>query len=222
MASRLIIAGTAAAGSLLAARGVLRNWGATKAECYAALPGDEFVTDPAVVRTRAVTVGAPAESVWPWLAQIGQNRGGLYSYAKLENLLGLKIRNADTIHPEWQNLAVGDQVWLVRRNWLGLPDGVALTVCRIEPGHSLVLHDKISRGVWSFHLRDDGIGHCRLISRSRSPRLHGLGRLGDELFDPISLLMTRRMLLGIKERAERGDPARADSFGPVLASGTKG
>lgn len=220
MASRLIIAGTAAA-SLLAARGVLRNWGATKAECGATLPGDEFVTDPAVVRTRAVTIDAHAEWVWPWLVQIGQNRGGLYSYAKLENLLGLKIRNADTIHPEWQDLAVGDRVWLVRRNWLGLPDGVALTVCRIEPGRSLVLHDRISRGVWSFHLHDDGLGRCRLISRSRSPRPHGIARLGDELFDPISLLMTRRMLLGIKERSEAAEPTVSKPPSQAVAPGTK-
>lgn len=208
MASKLILAGTAVA-TLVTARAVLRNWGATKAECCADLPGDEFVPDPAVVRTRAVTVDVPASSVWPWLAQVGQNRGGLYSYDKLERMLGVQIHNADVIHPEWQDLAVGDRVQLVQRNWLGIPDGVALAVSRIEPGESIVLYDKVWRAVWSFHLRERGPGACRLISRSRGPRQHGLGRLGDELFDPISLVMTRKMLLGIKARAEGGDSTRS-------------
>jgi hypothetical protein len=207
MASRLSAAGTALA-TLLVARTVLRNWGATKAECQTDLPGDEFVPDPAVVRTRAVTVDVAASSVWPWLAQVGQNRGGLYSYDKLERLLGVQIHNADVIHPEWQDLAVGDRVQLVQRNWLGMPDGVALTVSRIDPGESIVLYDKVWRAVWSFHLSERGLGRCRLISRSRGPRQHELGRLGDELFDPISLVMTRKMLLGIKARAEGGAPAR--------------
>jgi hypothetical protein len=202
MASKILLAGTCAA-TLLTARGTLRNWGATKAECRAVLPGDEFVPDPAVVTTRAVTVEAPADAVWPWLVQLGQNRGGMYSYDKLENALGLDIHNADEIRPEWQHRAVGDKVWLVRRGWLGIPDGLALTVGRIEPGHSIALLEEPWHAVWSFHLRPHGPQRCRLVSRSRAPRAQGLGRLGGELFDPVTLLMTRKMLLGIKERAER-------------------
>lgn len=201
MVFRLLFTGTSAA-ALLTARATLRNWGATKAECRAVLPGDELVADPAVVITRAVTVEAAPDDIWPWLVQIGQNRGGLYSYEWLENALGLDIHNADEIRPQWQHLAPGDRVWLVRRGWLGTPDGLALTVSRIEPGHFIVLYEEPWQAAWSFHIRPHGPNHSRLICRSRSPRQHGVAWLGSEIFDPVSLLMTRKMLLGIKARAE--------------------
>lgn len=202
MVSKVLVAGVGAA-TLLAARSTLRNWGATKSECRAVLPGDELVPDPASVITRAVTVGASAAEVWPWLVQIGQNRGGMYSYEKLENLLGLDIRNADKIKPQWQQLAVGDPVWLVRRGWLGIPDGLALTVARVEPGRSIVLYEQPWHAVWSFHIVPHGPDRCRLVSRSRAPREHGVAWIAGELFDPITLVMTRKMLLGIRDRAER-------------------
>ena len=200
-----LIAGVVPA--LLVARDVLRDWGATKGEQALRLPGDELVPEPAVVVTRAVTVEAPAERVWPWLVQIGQDRGGMYSYEWLENLFGLDIHNADEIRPEWQHLAPGDAVWLVPPGVLGLADGLALTVDLVVPARSLVLRvGGPWHAVWSFHLRPYGSTRCRLISRSRSPRAYGLARVGAELFDPITLLMTRKMLLGIKARAER-EPA---------------
>ncbi|MDQ2749672.1 MAG: SRPBCC family protein [Pseudonocardiales bacterium] len=202
MVPRLVLAG-ATATLLVAARTTLRNWGATKAECRAVLPGDEFVPEPAVVITRAVTVEAPAEEVWCWLVQIGQGRGGMYSYEGIENALGLDIHNADEIRPEWQHLAVGDEVRLVRRGWLGMPDGLALEVGRIEPGRSIVLLEEPWHAVWSFHIRPHGPRRCRLVSRSRSLRARGAARLTGELLDPITMVMTRKMLLGIKIRAER-------------------
>jgi hypothetical protein len=202
MVSKLLLAGASTA-ALLAARSRLRNWGATETECRAVLPGDEFVPEPAIVTTRAVTVAAPAGQVWRWLVQIGQNRGGMYSYQTLENLFGLDIHNADEIRPEWQELALGDPVWLVRRGWLGVPDGLALTVGRIEPGRCIALLEKPWQAVWSFHIQPHGPGRCRLVSRSRAPRQRGAAWLSGELFDPITLLMTRKMLLGIKARAER-------------------
>ena len=116
-----------------------RNWGSTKAERAALLPGDELVPEPATVTTRAVDIAAPAEDVWPWLVQLGQDRAGMYSYDWLENLSGLHIHSADRIHPEWQQLAVGDRVRLVPTGWGPLPSGLALPVARIEPGRSLVL-----------------------------------------------------------------------------------
>lgn len=202
MVSKLLLAGTSAT-LLLAARITLRNWGATKAECRTALPGDEFVPDPAAIITRAVTVEGPAQEVSCWLVQIGQDRGGMYSYEVLENAFGLDLHNADEIRPERQHLAVGDQVRLVRRGWLGLPDGLALKVGRIEPGRSIVLLEEPWHAVWSFHIHPHGPVRCRLISRSRSPRAQGAARLSAELLDPITMLMTRKMLLGIKARAER-------------------
>jgi hypothetical protein len=202
MVSKVLFGATSTA-LAIAARATLRNWGATKTECRAVLPGDEFVPEPAVVITRAVTVEAPAEEVWRWLVQIGQGRGGMYSYERIENAFGLDIHNADEIRPEWQHLAVGDEVRLVRRGWLGLADGLALEVGRIEPGRSIVLLEEPWHAVWSFHIHPHGPQLCLLISRSRSPRPRGAARLTAELLDPISMVMTRKMLLGIKVRAQR-------------------
>src|SRR4051812_23334407 len=96
--------GTAAVGGLglIGSRRVLLNWGATKHECRARLPGDDLVPEPASSRTRAVTIDAPAAQVWRWLVQIGQDRGGMYSYDRVENLVGLRIHSTESIHPEWQ------------------------------------------------------------------------------------------------------------------------
>jgi hypothetical protein len=202
-----LIAGTVPL--LLASRTVLRDWGATKHEQSQSLPGDELVPEPAAVSTRAVSVHAPAERVWSWLVQIGQGRGGFYSYTWLENAFGLRIHNADEVRPEWQQLSVGDTVCLVPPGALGLVDGLTLPVEQIDPPHSLVLGVEPWHAVWSFHVRPDGPGTCRLVSRSRSPEPHGLGRVGAELFEPITMLMTRKMLLGIKARAERVPGAAA-------------
>ena len=91
-----------------------RNWGATEEEVAMSLPGDELTPPPVEQNTRAITIAAPPEQVWPWLVQMGADRGGFYSYAWLENLFGLKIHNADRIVDDWQQLAVGDWVWGAR------------------------------------------------------------------------------------------------------------
>jgi hypothetical protein len=168
-----------------------------------------------------VTVEAPAGEVWRWLVQIGQDRGGFYSYDWLENAAGLRIHNADWIRPEWQHLHVGDAVRLVPPGWLGRRDGIALLVVRIEPGHSIVLRQQPPTspwdGVWSFHVVAHGPRRCRLVSRSRTARDGLLWWLAAQAMDPIALVMTRRMLLGIKTRAESAVwteqpvPARAAS-----------
>ena len=89
--------------------------GQTIEETLAVLPGDELVAAGAPRTTRALTVDAPVEMVWPWLVQIGEGRGGFYSYSWLERAAGAHIHNANTIHTEWQNIHVGDTVWLARR-----------------------------------------------------------------------------------------------------------
>jgi hypothetical protein len=184
-----------------------RNWGATKGECASVLPGDEFVPDPADVTTRAVTIKAPGREVWRWLVQIGQDRGGPYCYDWIENLLGLRVHSTDEIRPEWQRLRVGDEVRLVPRGWLGLPDGVALPVARVVAGRALVLREDPSRtpwdAIWSFHVVSHTPARCRLISRSRTARRGRIAWLGGQVMDPVTLVMTRRMLLGIKRRAEQ-------------------
>ena len=166
----------AATGLLYAARRYFRDWGTTKAEAGDAMPGDELVRPPMLQATEGVSIDAPAEQVWPWLVQMGQDRGGLYSFERIENLVGLQYRNADTVHPEWQHLAVGDTVRLVPTRWLGLSDGVTLRVVEIAQGSTIVLRADAARRawdvVWSFHLVPHGDDRCRLLIRSRLALRH--------------------------------------------------
>jgi len=182
------------------------NWGSTVPEQASTLPGDELVPGPATVTTLAATVDAVPEEVWRWLVQIGQDRGGMYSYDWLENLLGLRIHSTDRIREEWQHLGPGDQVRLVRKGWLGLKEGLALPVARMESGRAIVLREQPPAqpwdAVWSFHVVPLGSGRCRLISRTRSARPRGAARLAAWAMSPVTTLMTREMLLGIKRRAE--------------------
>lgn len=185
-----------------------RNWGSTAAEAVLPLPGDELVADPADVVTRAVGIDAPAAEVWRWLVQIGQGRGGMYSYDRLENLIGLDIRSTDEIREEWQHLDVGDEVVLVRPGWGPLAGGYALEVARIVPGEAIVLLQSPPRhpwrAVWTFAIVPVDGGHCRLLSRSRAARASSPAlRLATAALDPVTTVMIRRMLLGIRDRAER-------------------
>lgn len=176
---------------------------------------------PALESTRAVTILAPAEEVWRWLVQLGQDRGGFYSYDRLENLAGADIHNVDRIVPEMQHLKVGDFVPMAPVEW-GVPMG-GFTVVRIEPGRAVVWRqgwpndlDKMSssevqeRGTWAFVLEEVDEGTTRLLLRERS----GLKpRMRDVLFNYLLIerqhfIMERRMLLGIKERAEMAQAAR--------------
>jgi hypothetical protein len=186
----------------------LANWGSTGPEQASALPGDELIPGPATVTTLATTVDAAPEDVWQWLVQIGQDRGGMYSYDWLENLFGLRIHNADRIREEWQHLGPGDQVRLVRKGWLGLREGLALPVARVDPGRVIVLREQPPTqpwdAIWSFHVVPLEPGRCRLVSRSRSARPRGAARLAAWAMSPVTTMMTRGMLLGIKRRAESG------------------
>lgn len=111
MRARVSLVGAAATAALLARPRLLR-WGATGQECGEALPGDELIEHADLTATRAITIHAPADDVWPWSAQLGQGRGGFYSYDFLENLVGCDIHSADRIVPEWQDVAVGDAIRL--------------------------------------------------------------------------------------------------------------
>jgi hypothetical protein len=210
MRARSALLGAASAGPLLAVRRWSRSWGSTPAERSAALPGDDLVPDPVTSVTRAVTVDAPAERVWPWLAQMGQGRGGMYSYDRLENAIGLDIHSATHIDPRWQHLEVGDRVVLVRQGWPVIPQGFSLPVAAVEPGHHLVLRQTPEKhgwdATWAFVLQPDGPSRCRLITRSRSAGIRAepgwVVRLLDEVMSPVQFVMERRMLLGIKQRAE--------------------
>ncbi len=180
----------------------MRTWGARPEEVVAVLPGDDLVPGEVPSTTRAVTVGAPAAAVWPWLAQIGEDRGGFYSYDVLERAVGAHMHNADSVHPEWQGLMPGDTIWLARRFGRRASQLVAM----VEPASYLVLvsptdYERIraggpARGSWSFHLFPDG--RCtRLLARGRG------GSAGHALFDAAHFVMERKMLLGIATRATR-------------------
>lgn len=120
------------------------------------LPGDELVGRPAVETTEGVWIDAPTSAVWPWLVQMGHDRGGLYSYETLENLVGLHYHNADRIHPEWQHLARGDVMRLVPKGWMGLREGISMQVVDVVERQSIVLRtvptERLWDAVWSFHL----------------------------------------------------------------------
>jgi hypothetical protein len=191
---------------LYAARRYYRNWGATKEECSMRLPGDELVRAPVVQTTEAVTIDAPAGSVWRWLVQMGQDRGGLYNFEPLQNLIGLRCRNADRFHPEWQRLDVGDVVRLAPMGWMGLRDGVALRVADVISKERIVLRAAPPElpwdAVWSFHIVPHWEDRCRLITRRRAGIRHPGEVLVAELAGPFTALLTRGMLTGLKRRAE--------------------
>ena len=195
-----------AAGLLLIYLRLLRpwhlRWGATEEEAEASMPGDELIAQPTLVSTRAITIDAPPEDVWPWLAQIGQGRGGFYSYDWIENLIGLDIHSSDRILEEHQRPRVGDRVALA-------PDGSGLDVELVEPGRSLVLREPSGGWTWAFRLSSTE-GRTRLIARNRWTTAGGpLGfRLYMALIDPAAFVMERKMLLGIKDRSERAGSIR--------------
>ncbi len=178
------------------------RWGTTDEERHKALPGDELVPNPLTVSTRAIIVQAPVNAVWPWLAQIGQDRGGFYSYEWLENLAGCKMRNADRIHPEWQQRAIGD---VVKLHW-----AIGNKVVSFEPNHAIVLE-----GWGAFVVEPLDEQHARIILRSRTARAWS-ALYQVLLIELPHFIMERKMLLGLKKRAEQAWMKQvAESYGTV-------
>jgi hypothetical protein len=212
-----VAAGLTAAG--VAAWVVLRPrmvfWGATDDEVARTLPGDDLVAAPLYATTRAITVHAPAADVWPWVVQLGQNRGGFYSYDLLENLARLDIHSADRIHPEWQDLKAGDDFVTLD------PDGVMkMTIAVLEPQRAFVIRagapgeapqapgDFFKGQIecsWAFILESVDQGTTRLLIRWRASWTDTLAaRLAKPLvLEPVHFLMEEKMLRGIRERAQR-------------------
>jgi hypothetical protein len=179
-------------------RSACLNWGATEEEAAATLPGDELLACPGIVSTRAVRIDAPVGAIWPWLVQMGPGRGGVYTYDWIENLFGLGVHSVDKILPEFQDLKVGDAQRLGRR-------GPVLRVARLEPERALVLESDDGNWIWAFTLAAAD-GGTRLISRNRIT-VPGASRLTRAVYryvmEPGSLIMERKMLRGIRQRAER-------------------
>ena len=189
------------------------TWGAAPDEAVSALPGDEFIADPGTVSTRAIGIDAPPRCVWPWLAQMGPGRGGVYTYDWIENLLGLNVHSVDVVLPEHQHISVGDA------QQLGA-SGPTLRVAISEPERALVFRSDDGHWSWAFVLQPHGTG-TRLISRNRitMPEASCASRAAYRyIMEPGSLVMERKMLIGIKERAER--LASEDEVSPSAPMGT--
>jgi hypothetical protein len=189
------------------------HWGATILDRTAVLPGDALSPFASAVVTHAVNIDAPPEAVWQWLVQIGQDRGGFYSYTFLENLIGLDTRNAARIVPEWQKRGIGDTVWFGSpKRFRGRARMIAAVV---EPMQALVLvtprdWELIRTGkeglgtTWTLALQRKGANSTRAIARLRSAANVGFAsRVLNSLFwEPVHFVMERKMLLSLKRRSE--------------------
>jgi hypothetical protein len=195
-------------------RARLLRWGATDQEIAALQPGDELIRDAHVTATRAITIRSSPDVVWPWIAQLGQGRGGFYSYDFLENLVGCDIHSADRVVPEWQQVEVGDDVRLA--------PAVALKVAILDPGRALVLQGRlpIARrppfdSTWAFVLGEQPDGTTRLLSRERYGYRRWWAPFVVEPTQAISFVMSRKMLLGIRDRAEGASRVPSRASDPV-------
>jgi hypothetical protein len=182
------------------------RWGSTEEERTRPMPGDELVPHPDCETTKAITIDAPPEDVWPWLVQIGRGRGGLYSIDWLDRLFGiLDAPSATEILPQYQHLEPGDTI----------PIGgtAAWPVHHVEENRCLALGNVEPNGVrwsWVFGLYPDATGaRTRFISRNRLSIDRPLPRtLMLAVVDPPAFIMTVAMLRGVKSRVES---VRADS-----------
>ena len=172
------------------------TWGSRPDEVSRKLPGDELLPRAGIVATRAITIDAPPAAIWPWLVQMGSGRGGVYTFDWIENLLGLDMHSTRRILPQYQGVKVGDEFPLG-------PGRPAMRVAVLDPERTFTLRFDDGNWVWIFALSAED-GHTRLISRNRiaaagpwPARLFGM-----LVMEPGSLIMERKMLLGIKERAE--------------------
>jgi hypothetical protein len=164
------------------------TWGATPAEAAGSLPGDDLLDAADIVATRAIEIDAPPSAIWPWLVQMGPGRAGAYTYDWIENLFGLNMHSADRIVPEWQDLK----------------DRTGMRVEILERERVLSNRSEAGDWVWTFALAPKN-GSTRLISRNRIAMKGAAAgqRLGMLVMEPGSLVMERKMLIGIKQRAER-------------------
>ncbi|MFN8597993.1 MAG: SRPBCC family protein [Anaerolineae bacterium] len=199
------------------------KWGATPAEVDRALPGDELIPEAKINATHAITIDAPLDRVWPWIAQIGQGRGGFYSYEFIEDAMGLNIHNVDEILPDLPAPQVGDR--------LMLSDDFGVPYVVVDAPRALVVHGDTRTGggnalrlragdhvavTWGWYLEPIDAHTTRLIERWRADYGPGLlNTLGYRLLmEPGAFIMQRKMLLGIKARAEKSDAASEAVYEP--------
>lgn len=198
MTAVLVVAVAVAAVYWFPVRCWFGRWGTTASDRTRVMAGDASVVDPTYAATLAITVDAAPEQIWPWLVQLGYQRGGLYSYDWLDRLFGYLDRpSAGVILPQFQQLAVGDEIPMGR--------GQGFPVTAIEPFRELVLSGAGDgfAWLWEFGLYPVDQGKTRLVSRNRVRVPPTVGSwLFMRVIEPAAFLMTRRMLLGLKQRAE--------------------
>jgi hypothetical protein len=204
----VVVLAAFACASVRRMRRAVTRWGATEAELHAVWPADGLVDRPKFTWTNAVTIHRPAREVWPWLVQLGQGRGGLYSYDWLENLVGCGVHSTDRVMPELQvPLKVGDRIVRMARYAPFNP------VAFVDPGHALVLggvrdtdEDLLAgcaSSTWAFIAEAVDDHMCRLVIRSRGSSLMA------RVQAPVQFVMQRKMMLGIKQRVESTQQAAA-------------
>jgi hypothetical protein len=198
---RFALGGCAAVGMYgLAVRPWLLRWGSTAEERGRPLAGDEVVPDARYVTTRAVTINAPAEAVWPWLIQMGQDRAGFYTHNWVERLLQSGIRDVSEIHPEWQHIEAGDLV-RTNRDIGGKPMG--WPVVAVDPGRSLVVRSKsMPVGTYAFVLEALNDSTTRLIVRDRARWKPLEGPFVAFVYEPLHAYMETGLMTGVRRRAE--------------------
>jgi hypothetical protein len=176
----------------------MNRWGAAPSDLARVMAGDSLLPDPMYSFTTAIAVNATPEHIWPWLVQIGYQRGGLYSYDWLDRLFGFLDRpSATRILPEFQSLAVGDTI--------PMGQGPSWPVAVVEPRRALVLDMRNLSNVdwvWQFGLYPIDQTRTQFVSRSCVRAQNIWARLLTYVIEPAGFVMTRRMLLGIKQRAE--------------------
>lgn len=187
-----------------------QRWGATTQEQHRPLPGDEIIPDPAGQETRAITIHASMDRVWPWIAQLGQDRGGFYSYDMLENLVGCEMPTGEALLPDRQTWTVGDKLWMYPPDKAG---GRGYATLRVyEPGRALGFAARsfgtpetaAPDGSWSFFLEPVTDSTTRMLVRGRGAGGRTLlgGVFDRAVFEPMHFVMERRMMIGIAQLAE--------------------
>jgi hypothetical protein len=193
--------------------------GTTPDERRRTLPGDELLPNPDWSYNHAITIDAPRAAVWPWLLQLGQGRGGFYSYEGLENLVGCDIHNVTEIRPELQQLRIGDVIRTHRSGY-----GPRVTI--LQPERALVLGGPAdangSQATWGFHLLDAGKGRTRLLERGHSRMGKGLlaKGFGPYVLDPIGFVMSKKMLRTIKQLVE-AQPGACNQNGSAASNSSR-
>jgi hypothetical protein len=184
------------------------RWGATIEEAARAMPGDDVVKFPTFNATRAVTIQARPEVIWPWLLQMGVTRAGWYSYDWLDNL---GHHSSEQINPEWQHVAVGDLIPMSPNGKMGM------CVKAFEPNQWMLWWDDQGDTTWYWGLYPQDDSHTRLITHVRifyrwlSPTI-----LFSLLVEFTDIVMMRKCMLGIKRRAEQASvqaPGQAGATG---------